>query len=324
MTQLPKSTAAAGALPMGEPTQEHGPEHPLLPPTKPIGLVGLGTMGAPLARRLLDAGYPVGVFNRTYEKTVALEKAGATGYPTVAQLARDCDILVLVLSDDASVQEVILDAQGVAAGAQRGMVVINCSTVSPQTNQDLAEALAPQGVELLDAPLSGSRRQAETGQVFFLVGGNRSTYEACIPLLEVLGRGHLYLGQVGTGSSAKLANNLLGLITLAGLVEALQLVERCGLSVEKYLPALAHSGARSVLCESKGSKIAREDWSPDFSLTLAVKDLRLACDLARKVCQQAPILEQTCQIYARAAEEFGELDVGVLKRWYELLERPPS
>ncbi len=302
---------------VGQHTQEIVQQYQLEPkPQVRIGVVGLGVMGSPMATRLLQAGYHVKVFNRTPEKCRALEEQGAVAVATAKQLAAESDVLILMLADDAAVEQAIVGQQGILAGGQAGLVVINCSTVHPDTNRRLAGMLAARNIQMLDAPVTGSRPQAETGKLFFLVGGEVETYQSCIPLFETLGRGHIYLGPVGAGACAKLCNNLMGFINLAGLVEALQLVERFGLAPEKFLEVVANSGGRSVFSEIKGPKIMREDWSPDFALKLAAKDLRLAYNLVQQLHQKTPILERTSEIYAQAAEQFGENDVCSLKRWY--------
>ena len=281
-----------------------------------LGVIGLGSMGSPMARSLLSAGYHVAVFNRSAEKCRVPQAQGATVADSITQLAAESDVLILMLADDKAVQEVTVGELGILAGGRAGLIVINCSTVHPRTNQDLAKKLWEHRIVLLDAPVTGSRPQAESSELYFLVGGCEDTYRRCIPLFDAMGRGHIHLGPVGAGACAKLGNNLMGFINLSGLVEALELVTRFGLAPEKFLEAIANSGGRSVFSEVKGPKILRSDWSADFALRLAAKDLRLARNLAEELHQLSPVLAQTTETFAQAAAVFGNDDVCSLIRWY--------
>lgn len=281
-----------------------------------IGVIGMGMMGSPMACSLLRAGYAVQVFNRTPEKCCLAQSQGANVVDTVAKLASESEVVIIMLADDAAVEMVVTGEQGVLSSGREGLIVINCSTVHPRTNQQLAQLLSERNITLLDAPVTGSRPQAESGKLYFLVGGDDGAYRRCIPLLEAMGRGHIHLGPIGTGACAKLANNLMGFINLSGLVEALEIVTRFGVSPEKFLEALANSGGRSVFSEVKGPKILRADWSADFALKLAAKDLRLASALAKELRRQSPVLNQATQTFAQATTEFGNEDVCSLIRWY--------
>lgn len=281
-----------------------------------IGVIGMGVMGSPMACSLLRAGYQVGVFNRTAEKCQSAQAMGAGVAQSVAQLAAESEVLIVMLADDAAVEGVVAGEHGVLAGGRAGLIVINCSTVHPRTNRQLTLALAERKITLLDAPVTGSRPQAESGQLYFLVGGEEAAYCRCIPLLQAMGRGHIHLGPVGAGAGAKLGNNLMGFINLSALVEALEMVTRFGLAPEKFLEAIGNSGGRSAFSEVKGPKILREDWSPDFALKLAAKDLRLARALAEDMHQVSPILAQAAETYAQATTAFGNDDVCSLIRWY--------
>lgn len=290
-----------------------------------IGVVGMGLMGSPMACTLMRAGYQVGVFNRTIDRCKIAETAGAKIFPTVAQLAAESEVLILMLADDAAVDAVITGCDGVIDGGKDGLIVLNCSTVHPRTNQRLARALSERNITLLDAPVTGSRPQAEAGQLYFLVGGDEATYRRCIPLLEAMGRGHIHLGPVGAGACAKLGNNLMAFINLSGTIEALEIAARFGLAPQKFLEVISNSGGRSAMSELKGPKILRADWSSDFALRLAAKDLRLARSLAEELRQPCPVLAQTAETFAQAATEFGDDDVCSLIRWYrEQCENQPT
>lgn len=286
------------------------------PATLRVGMIGLGIMGSGMAGGLLRAGFPVVVWNRSADKSATAVALGARPVPSIEQLAAECDVAIIMVSDDAAVREVVQGDQGILAGSQAGLIVINCSTVHPSTNQQLAVETAACGIEWLEAPVTGSRQQAESGQLYFLVGGNESVLSTVQPLLEAMGRGHIHLGQVGAGSCAKLGNNLMGFINLCGIAEALELARRFGLPADKFLEVVSNSGGRSVFSEVKGPKILGGNWSPDFALKLAAKDLRLVQQFAHDLQHESQLLADAAQLYSAAAEVYGDEDVCSLVRWY--------
>jgi 3-hydroxyisobutyrate dehydrogenase len=165
--------------------------------------------------------------------------------------------------------------------------------------------------------VTGSRREAESGQLQFLVGGDAATYRACVPLFEAMGKRHLHLGPSGSGSCAKLANNLMGAIHMAALSEAMHLVRAYGIDPVRFLDVITHSGARSAVVEGKGARLIQEDFRPDFALALMAKDLRLATELAGSLGQRLPVLTAAKDVYGRAAQsDAGSLDMCAIFRWY--------
>jgi crotonobetainyl-CoA:carnitine CoA-transferase CaiB-like acyl-CoA transferase/3-hydroxyisobutyrate dehydrogenase-like beta-hydroxyacid dehydrogenase len=281
-----------------------------------VGVIGMGTMGSPMARSLLRAGMKVTVYNRTAARCESAVTSGATVAGTPAQLAESCDVVFLMLSDDAAVEQAVCGKDGVLSSGRPGLTVINSSTVHPDTNRRLSEALAGRDMTLLEAPVTGSKVQAETGQLYFLVGGDETTYRKCVPALDAMGRGHIHLGPIGAASCVKLANNLMGFVNMLGLVEALEIVKACGVSPDKFLEAVSNSGSRSAVSEIKGPKILREDWTPDFSLRLSAKDLRLARRLAEELLNSAPLATAAATIYSNAADHFGEDDACAIAKSY--------
>ncbi len=287
------------------------------PPQKTrVGVVGVGLMGSGMAGVLLLEGYPVGLYNRSRGKCDALAAQGAQVYDSPAALAAASEVILLMVPDDQAVEQACLADDGVLAGGKKGLLVLNCSTVLPATNQTLSARLAEQGIALLDAPVTGSRPQAEAGELYFLVGGPEDVYQRAIPLLETLGKGHIHLGPIGSGACAKLGNNLMGFINLCALAEALGLARSFGVDPSRFLEAISHSGGRSAVSAAKGAKILAEDWSADFALGLAAKDLRLARTFAKQLEQGAPVLGQAADVYEQAAEEHASLDVCKIADWY--------
>ncbi len=172
-----------------------------------VGFIGLGTMGFPMARNLLKAGYKVSVYNRSTAKAEKLEPVGATVLTSPAEVAGESDIVFTMLTADVAVEEVILGEKGINVGISPGKIVVDCSTVSPATSQKISRELAKTGVEMLDAPVTGSEPQAIEGILAFMVGGKKEIFEKCLPLFLAMGKKAYYMGGSGAGSCTKLANN---------------------------------------------------------------------------------------------------------------------
>ncbi|HTF63372.1 MAG TPA: NAD(P)-dependent oxidoreductase, partial [Edaphobacter sp.] len=207
-----------------------------------VALLGLGTMGAGMAANLLKAGFSLSVYNRTAAKAQTLINVGARFAWTPADAAKDASVIISMLSDDAASREVWLGADGALKAAGKGAILIESSTVSPAWISELAEAASQRGVELLDAPVTGSRMQAEAGQLSFLVGGSDTTLEKALAVLNAMSKEIVHLGPVGSGAKMKLINNFLCGVQVASLAEALTWIERSGLDREKALTILK-SGA---------------------------------------------------------------------------------
>src|SRR5579872_4432326 len=174
-----------------------------------IGWIGLGNMGIPMASRLLDAGYELAVFNRSREKEHILTAAGATSASNPAVMLVNCDIVFLMVSNDQATRDIFNGDDGLQGAGTSGKLIINMSTVSPEISREFADLCKKQGNEYLDAPVSGSVKQAQEGQLVIMVGATKPAFEKAVPVLEHLGRLVLRMGDHGTGNTAKLAINLL-------------------------------------------------------------------------------------------------------------------
>jgi 3-hydroxyisobutyrate dehydrogenase len=249
--------------------------------TKPtLGFVGLGAMGSRMATRLLDAGYPLGVFNRTADKTRPLVERGARAFDSPRALAQHCEVVLSSLADDAAVEQALLGADGVVAGARSGTTLIDLSSVSPDTARKVAAAARAGGVDMLDAPVSGSTPLAQNGSLVVFVGGDASAFERARPILGVIGRQVFYLGPSGAGVTMKLvANTLLGL-GIQALAEAITLGERAGLDKDAMLDVLGQTEVVTPGLKSKLVNAQKEEYPVTFALRLMWKDfgnvLRLA------------------------------------------------
>ena len=223
-----------------------------------LGWLGLGTMGMPMSRRHIDAGYPVTVYNRSKEKEAALKSAGASIATTPAHLIRQTDIVFLMVSDDQAVRDCFNGEKGLLAANATGKLIVNMSTVSPGISRELAAACKQQGNEYLDAPVSGSVKQAQEGQLVVMVGGSPEAYEKIYPLLQPLGKLVLHLGEAGAGNTIKLAINLLLSFHTQGLAEATLFANQHGIRTEDFMNVM-NNGAM-------GNPFIQPTWHPDRGL----------------------------------------------------------
>jgi 3-hydroxyisobutyrate dehydrogenase len=241
-----------------------------------VALLGLGTMGAGMAANLLKAGFSLSVYNRTVAKARALTDAGARLAATPAEAARDASVIISMLSDDAASREVWLGTDGALETTKEGAILIESSTVSPAWITELAEAASLRGIDLLDAPVTGSRTQAEGGQLSFLVGGGDAALEKARPVLKPMSKEIIHLGPLGSGAKMKLINNFLCGVQVASLAEGLTWIERSGLDREKALAVLKSGAPGSPLLGAISARMVSQNYAVNFLLTLMSKDLLYA------------------------------------------------
>lgn len=242
-----------------------------------IAFLGLGAMGSPMARRLLEAGHDVHVWNRTSARGEELAALGAVAAPSPAEASRLAEVVITMLADPAALEAVLFGPEGVAGAIRPESTLIDMSTVGPQAIRAVAERLAP--VRVLDAPVLGSVPHAVAGELVILVGGDEATLDRCRPVLETMGS-VMHVGPSGSGALAKLANNAAGMSALVGLGEVLSYTDRAGLDVGSVLDAIGR-GPLSSLIERWRDRITGEPDTVQFRLELARKDLALAVDEAR-------------------------------------------
>lgn len=245
-----------------------------------IAFLGLGTMGTGMAGRLLDGRFPLAVYNRSSAKADALRARGATVAATPRQAADGADVVVSMVADDEASGRVWLGDDGALAGAKRGAVLVECSTVSPAWVRTLAASAEQRGCKLLDAPVTGSKPQAAAGQLLFLVGGSAAALEIARPALAAMSRDILHLGPTGSGALLKLINNFVCAAQVATLAEAIALIERTKLDPDKALSVLTDGAPGSPLVKTISARMTSRDFTPNFSLKLMIKDVSYAIDEA--------------------------------------------
>jgi len=270
-------------------------------------------MGGGMAANLLKAGFSLAVYNRTAAKAQPLVDAGARLASTPADAAKGASIVLSMLADDAASREVWLGKDGALAAADQGAILVESSTVSPAWIAELAGLAAQHGAEFLDAPVTGSRMQAEAGQLSILVGGSDAALAAVTPALRAMSKEIVHLGPVGSGAKMKLVNNFLCGVQIASLAEALAWIERSGLDPEKALEVLKTGAPGSPLLGAISARMAAHNYTVNFLLRLIVKDLQYAqneaarCDVDLTTAQVARSLFE-----AAVAKGYGEVDMSAV------------
>jgi 3-hydroxyisobutyrate dehydrogenase len=274
--------------------------------TKPTtGWIGLGNMGTPMARRLLAAGYPLTVYNRNQAKTEPLRAEGATVAESPAAVLEAAQVVFLMVSDDQAIRDLFTGEQGLLQSPATGKLLVNMSTVSPGISQEMAELSRAHGHEYLDAPVSGSVKQAEAGQLAIMVGGKEAAFQQAHPLFEHLGKLALRVGPTGTGNTAKLAMNTLLGFQAQGLAEAVLFAQQHGLNTADLLTLIKSSALASVFLNLKGEAILNENYQAAFALKLLAKDLRLA----KAEGSDTPLANVLHQTFQDAEPACGDEDV---------------
>lgn len=269
-----------------------------------VAFLGTGIMGGPMAANLVKAGHEVTVWNRTAAKAQALQDAaGARVAISPAEAAADSSIVWICVSDTAAVERVLLADDGVLGVARPGLLVADSSTISPSASRDFAARLRDRGADLVDCPVTGSKRGAEAGQLVFIAGGRKEAMERLDPLFQAMGQRVFHIGDNGMGLAAKLAMNLNIALIFEGFAEGLVLAEKAGVQPRQMLEIIAATMLRSGVVEYKGPFVERRDFTPNFPLALMLKDIHLMLDFARELRVKLPALETVEEIYAVAAEE---------------------
>jgi len=244
--------------------------------TQRVAILGLGTMGIGMAKNLLASGFSVNAYNRTRAKAEPLAAAGAVIADTPADAARDADVIVSMLSDDHASRQMLTSEQGALVGAKPGAVLVESSTVTPAWIAELAGLAAERGLHLLDAPVTGSRVQAESAQLTFLVGGDAAVLDRVRAVLAAMSKDVVLLGPIGSGARMKLINNFLCGVQIASLAEGLSWIERSGLDLELALKVLKNGAPGSPLLGAISARMVEARYDVNFLLSLMDKDLRYA------------------------------------------------
>ncbi len=254
-----------------------------------VGFVGLGTMGAAMAARLLAAGHRVTVHNRTRVREEPLEALGAARAASPAEAARDAELVVIIVSDTPDVEHVVFGPGGVAESLAPGSLVVDMSTIAPDATRGYAARVAERGAAWLDAPVSGGSEGAQKGTLSIMVGGEAADLERARPVLSAMGTTITHVGPVGAGQLAKAMNQVVIAGTYAAVAEGIVLGLKAGIDVEAALTALAGGAAGSWGLVHRGPNVVRNEYPLGFRVRLHRKDLGIALDAARTLGAPLPI-----------------------------------
>ncbi|KAJ8553261.1 hypothetical protein K7X08_023939 [Anisodus acutangulus] len=272
-----------------------------------IGFLGLGIMGTPMAQNLIKAGRDVTVWNRTKSKCEPLISLGAKYKPSPEEVAASCDVTFAMLADPESALDVACGKYGAAKGISPGKGYVDVSTVDGETSKLICEQIRATGAHFLEAPVSGSKKPAEDGQLIFLTAGDEVLYEKVASLLDIMGKSRFYLGEVGNGAAMKLVVNMVMGSMMASFSEGLVLSEKVGPDPSVLVEVISQGAINAPMYALKGPSMVKSSYPTAFPLKHQQKDLRLALGLAESVSQPIPIAAATNELY-KVAKSHGLSD----------------
>ncbi len=270
-----------------------------------IGWIGLGKMGIPMSLQLLKAGYPVTVYNRNKEKEQVFRSSGAVVAASPSLLITMSDIVILMVSDDQATRDIFTGKDGLMGADTANKIIINMSTVSPAVSKEMAALCKTKSHHYMDAPVSGSVKQATDGQLVVMAGGEAAIFEQVKPVLETMGKMAMLVGTTGAGNTAKLAINSLLAIYAQGLAETVLFAKEHAIDTGDLLTLLNNGALGNIFTKIKGDAILQDNYEAAFMLKHIVKDLGLARDEGLK----APLGEAAFQTFQKASPDYGEEDI---------------
>lgn len=292
---------------------------PLTPDHVKLGFIGLGNMGSRIAQRLLDHKYQLFVYDRDVAKVKAIAQHGAIIARDTAELAVNADTILSCLTNDDAVQSVYSGPKGVFACAQSGTVVLEMSTISPDSSRELHKIGASHGIEVLDVAISGSTPSAEQGTLTLLAGGNEGLFRAAEPLFQAVAKQYFLLGGPGSGTAMKLVVNTLLGVGMQAIAEAVTLGEKVGLDREQLLEVLSKTAVIAPAHMGKLTKAAINDYTEQFPLRLMNKDFQLILDAALQENVSMPATEAAFYVNSDELARHAEEDfAAVLRRMEEV------
>jgi 2-hydroxy-3-oxopropionate reductase len=285
-----------------------------------IGFIGLGIMGKPMAKRLVGAGFPMVVHNRSRPAVDELTEEGADAASSPREVAERSDVVVTMLPDSPDVEAVVLGEDGVIDGLSEGMLLIDMSTIAPATSRKIHETLAQRGVEAIDAPVSGGEPAAIEGQLSIMAGGSEGALARAEPIFAELGKAITHIGGPGAGQVAKAANQVVVALTIQAVAEALTLASKADVDPARVREALLGGFAQSKILEAHGEKMLEDRFEPGFRIALHRKDVGIALDTARDQGVALPATAQVAELFnALIAQGSGGLDHSALVTLYRQL-----
>jgi 3-hydroxyisobutyrate dehydrogenase-like beta-hydroxyacid dehydrogenase len=284
-----------------------------------LGFIGLGNMGIRIAQRLLDHGYPLVAYDRNIAKAQAVAAKRGFAAKKILEVARTADVILSCLTNDEAVQSVYTSSAGVFAEARPGTIVLEMSTISPESSRELHRLGAKSGIEVLDVAISGSTPAAEQGTLTLLAGGNQDVFRAAGPIFQAIARQYFLLGGPGSGTAMKLVVNALLGVGMQAIAEAVVLGESVGLNRERLLEVLSKTAVIAPAHVGKLARVAINDYTPQFPLSLMNKDFQLILKAAAEAHLSMPVTEAAFRVNAEElAQHDGDDFSAVLRRMEEV------
>lgn len=282
-----------------------------------IGFIGIGIMGKPMAKNLIDAGYPLVAYDVCKEALEEIISYGAKRASSCKEVASQCDVIITMLPNSPDVKKVVLGEEGVIEVVKRGQILIDMSSIAPLVTQEIAKELYTKGVEMLDAPVSGGQEKAQSGTMAIMVGGKEEIFKKCKPILEIMGKPTL-VGDVGAGQTTKLVNQVIVAINIAAVAEGLLLGKKAGVNPQRIFEAIREGLAGSQCLTDKAPRMFTGNYEPGFRMKLHVKDLNNVLETSRELHTAMPLTAQVMEMMQTLmAEGHAEIDHGGLALFYE-------
>ena len=285
---------------------------------KKIGFVGTGVMGSSMVLNLIKHGYELSVYNRTKSKAEACIVAGAKWCDTVAECAKDKDVVITIVGFPKDVEEVYFGENGILNEAKKGAYVIDMTTTSPMLSEKIYNAAAEKGIYALDAPVSGGDTGARNGTLAIMVGGDKAAFDECMPVFEAMGTNIRYEGKAGNGQHVKMANQIAIAGAVSGVAEAVRYAMAMGVDVDTMLDTISNGAAGSWQMSNNGPKMAKEDYAPGFYIKHFIKDMKIAIECAETKGVTLDVLKQVCDEYVQLENNGkGELGTQAIIEYYK-------
>lgn len=287
-----------------------------------IGFIGLGIMGKPMSKNLLQAGYSLVVMDRNAEAVAELAALGADVAATPKAVAALSDIVITMLPNSPQVREVALGENGLIEGAKAGTVLIDMSSIAPLASREISEALATKQIAMLDAPVSGGEPKAIDATLSVMVGGDKEVFDRCFDVMKTMAGSVVHTGDIGAGNVTKLANQVIVALNIAAMSEALVLATKAGVNPDLVFQAIRGGLAGSTVLEAKAPMVMDRNFKPGFRIDLHIKDLVNALDTSHGVGAQLPLTAAVMEMMqALRADGLGSADHSALACYYEKLAK---
>lgn len=285
-----------------------------------IGFIGLGIMGKPMSKNLLQAGYSLVVMDRNAEAVAELAALGADVAATPKAVAALSDIVITMLPNSPQVREVALGENGLIEGAKAGTVLIDMSSIAPLASREISEALATKQIAMLDAPVSGGEPKAIDATLSVMVGGDKEVFDRCFEVMKTMAGSVVHTGDIGAGNVTKLANQVIVALNIAAMSEALVLATKAGVNPDLVFQAIRGGLAGSTVLEAKAPMVMDRNFKPGFRIDLHIKDLANALDTSEQIGAALPLTGAVMKMMqALQADGLGSADHSALACYYEQL-----